>query len=89
MSTKDDGVTPAVLLQHMQGMETRLSERISGVESTLSSRLDRVEQGLADLKTTVDRNHIQTTAQIDMLDKRLDDIECVQVPTLKKAVGIR
>jgi hypothetical protein len=29
------------------------------------------------------------TAQIDAIDRRLDDVEVVQVPKLKKAVGMR
>ena len=78
MGVADDGVTPAVLLQHMQGMERRLTERIDGVEQ----KVDRLE-------IKVDRHHAQTMVAFDNIDERLDDLEVVQVPKLKKVVGIR
>ena len=78
MSQNDDGVTLAILLRHMQGMERRLTERIDGVEQ----KVDRLE-------TKVDRHHAQTMVAFNNIDDRLDDLEVVQVPKLKKAVGMR
>lgn len=76
------GITSAVLLDHMRGMEGRLHTEIKEVrldlrstEARLIDRIDRVERNL--------------TVQIEGLDHRLDDIEVSQIPKLKKAVGIR
>ena len=77
MSPKDDGITSAIILQHMQAMEQRIMEKFSKVDD----RFDRLEQ-------KVDRNHVILSTQIANLDERLDDLEVVQVPGLKKAVGI-
>ncbi len=78
MSPKDDDITWAIVLQHMQGMEQRLVERIDGVEI----KVDR-------LAVKVDQNHAILSTQIANMDARLDDLEVVQVPKLKKAVGMR
>lgn len=86
----DPGDIPlTTVLQHMHGMEQRLGERIDGVEQRLDKRIDGVEQQLVELKTTVERHHAQTTVSLDNIDARLDDLEVVQVPTIKKAVGIQ
>ncbi len=66
----------------MQGMEQRLR--------------DEFRSGLKTLETTVNQNHeeakrhhAQTMVAFDSMDARLDDLEVVQVPKLKKAVGMR
>ncbi|MDD5103188.1 MAG: hypothetical protein PHX93_02190 [Candidatus Peribacteraceae bacterium] len=84
-STDDRGITPAVFLDHMRGMEQRLMREIGGiradltkVDSRLTSRMDRMENDIAWIKVSVGN-----------IDKRLDDLEVVQVPKLKRIVGIR
>ncbi len=76
---QDKDITPAILLQHMQGMEQRLREdfmaQILESEGRLTQKIEFSE-----------RNIIR---QIDGIDERVDDIETVQIPMLKKAVGIR
>jgi hypothetical protein len=79
------GITPAVLLDHMRGMENRLKtelkREIGSVRTDLShltTRIDRVERDITWIKVSVDN-----------IDKRLDTIEVVQVPRLEKAVGMR
>ncbi len=79
MAPKDDSITPAVLLQHMQGMEQRLREDFS---TGLLASEDR-------LRSEIKFSEVNIIRQIDGIDKRVDDIECVQIPMLKKAVGIR
>lgn len=82
MATGDSDITLLTVLQHMQAMEQRLIERIEGVRDDLSGRIDRLE-------AKVDHNHIQVTAQLDAIDRRLDDVEVVEIPKLKKAVGMK
>jgi len=77
MVTNNDGVTPAVLLQHMQGMEEWLIVRIDDAKTELKGDIRRVE-------TKVD----MALVQIGNIDERLDDLEVVKVSSLKKAVGI-
>lgn len=65
----------------MRGMEGRLIQHIDSVKSELTVRMDR----LAD---KVGRIHVNLSTQIDGIDRRLDDLEVIQVPKLKKAVGM-
>lgn len=80
----DADITPAILLQHMQGMEQRLLHRIDDVKIDLTSFKTEVNGRLDKL----DRRISLLSVQIGNLDERLDDLEVVQVPILKKAVGI-
>ena len=80
----------------MQGMEQRLIVKIDGVEEKLTRRIDNLEVKIDslevkvdNLEVKVDRNHAQTMVAFDNMDARLDDLEVVQVPKLKKAVGMR
>ncbi|MDD5103179.1 MAG: hypothetical protein PHX93_02145 [Candidatus Peribacteraceae bacterium] len=76
------GVTAAVLLDHMRGMEKRLTQRIDIVRNDLTVRMDRMEN-------KVERVYVDLSSQIEGLDHRLDDIEVSQIPKLKKSVGMR
>ncbi len=87
MSPKDD-ITLKTILEHMRAMEDRLISRIEGAEDRLGSRIEKVETGLKNLNFKVDQNHVQVMTQLDNIDARLDDLEVVQVPKLKKAVGM-
>ena len=85
MSPKDDGITPAVLLQHMQVMGKQLVEKIDEARTELKADINRVEKNLERVERKVDL----ALVQIGTIDTRLDDLEVVQVPKLKKAVGMR
>lgn len=76
----------------MQGMEQRLRTemnwRFEGVDQQfhgMGKRFDVVDQRLNRLERKVDLLSIQ----IHTIDSRLDDIEVVQLPALRQAVGIR
>jgi hypothetical protein len=88
------GVTPAVLLDHMRGMEHRLKEdfrrgmkqEIGGVRGELKATENR-------LMVRIDRAERNLTFQIDAVDQRLDAIEIENLPKrvtrLEKVVRIR
>lgn len=82
MAQKDHDITWAIVLQHMQGMEQRLLEIIEKRFAQVNDRFDRLE-------STVDHNHMMLSTQISNIDGRLDDVEVVQVPRLKKAMGMK
>ncbi|GEM_PF-699222 len=84
-------ITPAILLQHMQGMERRIMQhmdaRFAQVDSRFSlmdKRFDAIDARLSKLERKVEL----LSVQIGNLDERLDDLEVVKVPMLQKAVGI-
>lgn len=89
MSPKDDDITWAIVLQHMQGMEQRLSERIDGTRTELKGDINSLRTELKGDLNRIERKVDIALVQIGNLDQRLDDIEVVQVPKLKKAVGMR
>ena len=74
----DTDITLRDVITHMQGMEQRLSREIASV------RLD-----LTALEVKVDRGFALIQMQLHNIDERLDDIEVVQIPTLKKATRIQ
>lgn len=76
-NSDNDGITLRTILEHMRGMENRLQAQISSVKTELAA-----------LNAKVDHNHAMLTLQLDNIDKRLDDIEVVQVPKLKNAIKI-
>jgi hypothetical protein len=89
MVHKDDDITPATLLQHMQGMETRiltvLRSELSDVQSELKTEIQEVKADVRRVEQKVDL----ALVQIGNLDARLDDIEVKELPKLKKVVGMR
>ncbi len=80
MSPKDD-ITLKTILEHMRGMEERLRAEINGVRTELKGDIREV-------KNEIRRVEAVLSNQISNIDARLDDIEVVQVPKLKKAVGM-
>ncbi len=68
-TAQNDDITMQTLLQHMQGMERRLMEKIEGIQIDMKN-----------LEHKVDRGFAQTGIQIDNIDKRLDAIEIEQLP---------
>ncbi|MFA5799656.1 MAG: hypothetical protein WC840_01715 [Candidatus Peribacteraceae bacterium] len=81
MSPKNDDITLKTILEHMRGMEERLRTEISGVRTELKGDIREV-------KNEIRRVEAVLSNQISNIDARLDDIEVVQVPKLKKAVGM-
>jgi septal ring factor EnvC (AmiA/AmiB activator) len=102
MDSKNTDITVSTILQHMQGMEERIMTKVDSLDRKVD-RLERKVDGLekkADLlEKKVDgleqsvrglhRNHLQTMTGLDNIDARLDDLEVVQVPMLRKAVGMK
>ena len=81
LMAQNDDITMQTLLQHMQGMEQRLMEKIEGIQIDMKN-----------LEHKVDRGFAQTGIQIDNIDKRLDAIEIEQLPKrvtkLEAAMGM-
>ncbi len=78
MTNPQNDITLVTVIQHMQGMEERLTTRIDGLKIEVDRNHEEARQ-----------NHAQTIAALDNIDARLDDIEVVQVPSIKKVVGIK
>lgn len=89
MTKGDSDITLLTVLQHMQSMEQRLIERIDGVRDSLNGRIDGLEVKVDRLEMKGDRNHVQVIAQLDAIDRRLDEVEVVEIPKLKKMVGMK
>jgi len=86
-TSSSDGraITSAVLLDHMRGMEGRLIQHIDSVKTELSVRIDHLDIHMDRLERKVDWINVSITN----LDERLTDIEIVQIPKIKKAIGMR
>lgn len=69
----------------MQGMEQRLTAQIDAVRMDLKNDIHLLDVRLQ----TVEQKVNVISAQIENMDHRLDDLEVVEVPKLKKAVGMR
>ncbi len=101
MANNDD-ITLLTILQHMQAMEQRLTARVDGVDvkvDRLETKVDRLETKVDRLETRVnglETKLVRVEAKVDLalvqignIDERLDDVEVVQLPKVKKAVGIK
>ena len=88
-SNKDEGVTLAIVFEHMQGMEQRLHTEFDVGLKRLESKIDKVSLKVDNLEIKVDRNHTQTMVALDNIDGRLDDLEIVELPAIKKVVGMK
>ncbi len=78
----DNEITLGVIMQHMQGMELRLTRRIDDVDHRLSGLNGRVDN----LDKKLDRIYHNLSFQIDAIDKRLDEIEIEQLPKRVTAI---
>lgn len=85
MPQDDQDITLHTVLQHMQGMEQRLTAQIDAVRMDLKNDIHLLDVRLQ----TVEQKVNVISAQIENMDHRLDDLEVVKVPKLKKAVGMR
>lgn len=84
--TQDNEITLAMILQHMQGMEHRLRTEFRTEIGTLRIEL---KTDISSLSNKVDRHYTLLSGQIDAIDKRLDDVEIVQIPNIWKAIQTR
>lgn len=74
-----------MVMNYMQSMEQRIMSRIDGLET----KVDRLGEKVDRLEAKVDRNHTQNMNALDNIDARLDDLEVVQVPAIRKVVGMQ
>ena len=65
----DNDITPAVLLEHMQGMEQRLTENFTkqfqGLDKKFTKRCDSIDTALQRLY----KKRIETVVQLDAIKK--------------------
>lgn len=73
----DNDVTLGTIMEHMRGMEQRVTSRIQEVHEDLSKRMDGLD---AKLTGRLDRLERNLTAQIDAIDNRLDAMEVEHLP---------
>ena len=97
MAQQDSDITPAILLQHMQGMERRLREdfraEIGLAKGDLQTQMSALKIELfRKIEYEVTRAKDQLTVQIDGVDQRMDAVESEYLPKrvtrLEKAVGV-
>ena len=73
----DNDITLGTIMEHMRGMEQRVTSRIQDVHEDLSKRMDGLD---AKLTGRLDRLERNLTSQIDAIDKRLDAMEVEHLP---------
>jgi hypothetical protein len=85
----DDNITLKTVLDHMQNMQTVLTQEIRQGDQSLARRIDDLDKRLS---TRIDHLQANLTTQIDGIDKRLDEMEIQKLPNrvakLEVAVGI-
>ena len=89
MPQNDKDITLAMILDHMRNMEQRLLGKIQDVETKLSGRMDGFEKKTNDRFDRIERKLDIVVVQISNVDERLDHAQIVEIPKLKKAVGIQ
>jgi hypothetical protein len=83
------GIALGVVLDHIRGMSVKMDTmkkelmekidgKVNGFRNELVPRIDRLERKVDFIGV-----------QIGSLDERLDDLEVVQLPAIRKKVGIR
>lgn len=80
----EDDISLRTVLDHMRGMENRVISKFD----TLELKVDKNHAEAQRNHHEEQRNHLQAMSALDNIDSRLDDIEVVQVPAIKKAVGM-
>ena len=63
-------------------MKQELKNDVQTMEKRLSGRIDRLEG-------KVDHNHMMVCVKLENINKRLDDVEVVELPKIRKKVGMR
>jgi hypothetical protein len=82
-------VTGRILLSHMQGMQQNMKQHMQDMEQRLNQRIDKLDLKVDRLDEKLGRKIDLLSVQIGNIDERLDDIEVVQLPKLKKATRMR
>jgi hypothetical protein len=85
----DQDITPAILLQHMQGMEKRLNTKIDSLEDTMSERFDRVDERFDEIEKRLE--HLEQDVFIlvvrtKAMHEQLQNIEKGKLPKIRKSV---
>jgi hypothetical protein len=80
MPEPESEITPKVLLDHLQGMGQALGQQISVVRDELRAVEQRLGDRIRHLESRVARSETTLSQQIDGIDKRLDELEIVQLP---------
>lgn len=90
MSTQDNDITPAIFLQHMQGMEKRLREDFrKDLQLEIGSLRTEVHKGFEESNKRLE--HLEQdvfvlVARKSAHEERLNVIEKVQLPKLRKSI---
>lgn len=82
---EDKDITPAILLQHMRGMEKRLTDHMNVRFIKVDERFVKVEARLESLENKTSL----ISMQIKNIDHRLDDIEVGDLPRIRKVLKMR
>jgi hypothetical protein len=89
-SVKNPGqprITLRMVFEHMLNMDQRLTQRMDAIEQIMQGMLG-VQQGLRADINRVERKVDLALVQIGNIDARLDHLEVVEIPRLKKARGM-
>lgn len=81
MTKKPRAITPAILLDHMRSMETRLETKIEKMGSGVEAKMEKMGLGL---ESKMERMEQRITHQIDAVDQRLDRVEIWMLEDAKK-----
>lgn len=81
---ENDGITLQMIFDHMRGMEQRLRREFRDALSGVKSEMNEMNRRFNSLEGKVDLLFVQ----MGNIDERLDDIEVVQLPAIKQAVGM-
>ncbi|MBU0766404.1 hypothetical protein KKF55_01290 [Patescibacteria group bacterium] len=90
MQKKDEDITPAVLLDHIQYMQRTLTVEIKKNREEIKKNSEEIKKNREGISKNsvsiqnngerIDRLRVNLTGQLDGIDKRLDEIEIEQIP---------
>lgn len=72
----EQGITLSIILEHLRAFETRMLGKLQAVDG----RMGLLESRIDKLGNRMDRMECNLTAQIDAIDKRLDEVEIEYLP---------
>ncbi len=87
----DQDITPAILLKHIMAMRGDFTAQMQAMEQRIMMKFEKIDVRFDEINarlSQLERKVELLSVQIGNLDERLDDLEVVQIPMLKKAVGI-
>ena len=82
---QDNDITIPMIMNYMVSMEGRMMGKMNEGFAKVDRRFEEVDRRFDD----VDRRLNLISVQIGNIDERLDDVEVVQLPKIKKAIGIK